>query len=94
LQLMSIYDKSFLRGVPQDSHNTALVEAILAIAQHLHLSVVAEGVETIEQADFLRTRNCDCYQGYFYGRPEPAEAFFRSTLPMGRLPAIPSGSSG
>ncbi|HRY14761.1 MAG: EAL domain-containing protein [Candidatus Competibacteraceae bacterium] len=87
-------DKSFLRGVPQDSHNTALVEAILAIAQHLHLSVVAEGVETIEQADFLRTRNCDCYQGYFYGRPEPAEAFFRSTLPMGRLPAIPSGSSG
>ncbi|MFZ1828226.1 MAG: EAL domain-containing protein [Candidatus Competibacteraceae bacterium] len=71
-------DKSFLRGVPDDSRNTALVEAILAVARHLSLSVVAEGVETVEQADFLRARHCDCYQGYLYGRPEPAEAFLQS----------------
>ncbi|MCB1920611.1 MAG: EAL domain-containing protein [Candidatus Competibacteraceae bacterium] len=87
-------DKSFLQRVPHDAHNTALVETILAIARHLHLSVVAEGVETVEQADFLRTRNCDCYQGYLYGRPEPAETFLRSTLPAGRLPATSDGYPG
>ena len=70
-------DKSFLRGVPDDARNTALVEAILAVARHLHLSVVAEGVETVEQATFLRTRDCDCYQGYLYGRPEPVETFLQ-----------------
>jgi EAL domain-containing protein (putative c-di-GMP-specific phosphodiesterase class I) len=84
-------DKSFLRDIPHDARNTALVEAILAIAQHLHLSVVAEGVETDEQAAFLRMRDCDCYQGYLYARPEPAETFFRSTLPAVRLPMASSG---
>lgn len=71
-------DKSFLRGVPTDPRNKALVEAILSVAHHLSLSVVAEGVETAEQADFLRERHCDCYQGYLYGRPEPIQAFLES----------------
>jgi diguanylate cyclase (GGDEF)-like protein/PAS domain S-box-containing protein len=79
-------DKSFLQGVPGDSRNTALVEAILAVARHLSLSVVAEGVETVEQADFLRTHDCDCYQGYLYGRPQPAEALLQSLNSVKREP--------
>ncbi|MCP5159740.1 MAG: EAL domain-containing protein [Gammaproteobacteria bacterium] len=79
-------DKSFLRGVPDDSRSAALVEAILAVARHLRLSVVAEGVETIEQAAFLKACECGYSQGYLYGRPEPVETFLQSTLPAKRLP--------
>jgi sensor c-di-GMP phosphodiesterase-like protein len=60
------------RPSPDDG---ALVETILAIAQHLHLKVVAEGVETQAQADFLNARAEVLHQGYLYGRPEPAQGF-------------------
>lgn len=71
-------DQSFIRDVPGDPNDVALVEAILAVARHLSLSVVAEGVETEEQVAFLRARGCDLYQGYLFGRPEPAETFLLS----------------
>ena len=51
------------------------MQAILAMARHLGLRVVAEGVETQEQADFLVAHDCDGLQGYLYARPMPLEAF-------------------
>ena len=68
-------DKSFVQDAPTDPDDAALVETILAVAKHLHLKVVAEGVETQEQADFLNARATVIHQGYLYGKPEPAEAW-------------------
>lgn len=66
-------DRSFVQDAPQDPDNAALVETILAVADKLRLQVVAEGVETSEQAAFLNARGWMLHQGYLYGRPEPAE---------------------
>ena len=66
-------DRSFVQDAPQDADNAALVETILAVADKLRLQVVAEGVETSEQAAFLNARGLMLHQGYLYGRPEPAE---------------------
>ncbi len=77
-------DRSFVRDAPIDSNDGALVEAILAVSHHLGLTVVAEGVETLEQLNFLKARGCDIYQGYYHGRPQPVEEFIH------HLPALPS----
>jgi diguanylate cyclase (GGDEF)-like protein/PAS domain S-box-containing protein len=66
-------DKSFINDVPTDADDVALVETILAVAKHMRLKVVAEGVETEEQAAFLNARGQVIHQGYFFGRPEPAD---------------------
>jgi diguanylate cyclase (GGDEF)-like protein len=68
-------DRSFLQGVPTERSSIAIVGAIIALARELELKVVAEGVETAEQLQFLRSRRCDEYQGYFCSRPAPAEPF-------------------
>ena len=68
-------DKSFVQDAPTDPDDAALVETILAVAQHMHLKVVAEGVETEAQAAFLNARAKVIHQGYLYGRPEPAETW-------------------
>jgi EAL domain-containing protein (putative c-di-GMP-specific phosphodiesterase class I) len=64
-------DKSFVQDVPNDPNDVALVETILAMSQHLHLSVVAEGVETAAQFEFLKSRHCARFQGYHFHRPQP-----------------------
>ncbi|THF66411.1 EAL domain-containing protein [Pseudothauera nasutitermitis] len=68
-------DRSFIQDAPSDPNDAALVDTILSIAAHLHLDVVAEGVETEAQAAFLATRAPMLYQGYLYARPEPEESF-------------------
>jgi EAL domain-containing protein (putative c-di-GMP-specific phosphodiesterase class I) len=67
-------DRSFVKGLPQGK-DSAIVEAIIALARGLNLRVVAEGVETKEQLQFLRSLECNEYQGYFFSRPAPPEAF-------------------
>jgi diguanylate cyclase (GGDEF)-like protein/PAS domain S-box-containing protein len=64
-------DRSFVRALPQDGNDTAIVRSILSMARHLGLEVVAEGVEHAEQAVFLRTHGCQRLQGYLYARPKP-----------------------
>jgi EAL domain-containing protein (putative c-di-GMP-specific phosphodiesterase class I) len=66
-------DKSFVQDAPTNPDDAILVETILAVAQHLHLAIVAEGVETGEQAAFLNARGQIIHQGYLYGKPQPAE---------------------
>ena len=66
-------DRSFLMEANADS--VAIVSAIIALGHSLRLSVVAEGVEHERQLEFLRSRNCDEYQGYFFSKPIPAESF-------------------
>ncbi len=68
-------DRSFVGDITSDPEDAALAAAILAMAQSLRLQVVAEGVETVEQADFLRERGCDELQGYLFSRPVPASDF-------------------
>jgi diguanylate cyclase (GGDEF)-like protein len=64
-------DQSFVRGLPLDAEATAIIRAIIGMSESLHLRVIAEGVETLEQASLLRLIGCGEGQGYFYGKPEP-----------------------
>jgi diguanylate cyclase len=68
-------DRSFVCDIPDDKDDAAIVTAIVAMAKSLHLEVVAEGVETREQLEFLRRLGCEIVQGYFYSEPLPFEQF-------------------
>ena len=68
-------DKSFVQDTPGDPNDTAIVQSILSMAKHLGLRVVAEGVETQAQADFLIASECDSLQGYLYSRPVAVDAW-------------------
>jgi EAL domain-containing protein (putative c-di-GMP-specific phosphodiesterase class I) len=62
-------DRSFIEGIPDDPDSRAIVHAMLAVARHFRLKVVAEGIETAEQAEYLRALGCEYGQGYFISRP-------------------------
>ncbi|MDD1016187.1 EAL domain-containing protein [Pseudomonas rubra] len=66
-------DQAFIRGLSEGSEDAAITRAIIAMAQSLDLQVVAEGVETREQLDFLRKQGCNEVQGYLISRPVPAQ---------------------
>lgn len=68
-------DKSFVDELPHCEEDVAIISAVLSLARGLGLSVVAEGVESEEQLDFLATRGCDLIQGYLKGRPVSSTAF-------------------
>jgi diguanylate cyclase (GGDEF)-like protein len=72
LTLLKI-DQSFIKGVPNNPNDCAITAAIIALAHNLGFEVVAEGVEAAEQVQFLASQGCDMVQGYFPGRPLPAE---------------------
>jgi len=62
-------DRSFITNVPEDPSSGSITEAIIAMARSLKLRVVAEGVETRQQLDFLRTHHCGAFQGYLFSKP-------------------------
>ena len=67
-------DQRFVRGLPDNAEDMAIVSAVIQMAHALRISVVAEGVETLAQADFLVDQGCDSLQGYLFGRPmSPAD---------------------
>jgi diguanylate cyclase (GGDEF)-like protein len=68
-------DRGFVQDLPQDPEDAAIVSAIVALGRTLNLTIVAEGVETEPQQDFLTTLGCNSLQGYLLGRPMSADAF-------------------
>ncbi|HKB79918.1 MAG TPA: EAL domain-containing protein, partial [Thermoanaerobaculia bacterium] len=68
-------DAAFVRDLTRNDGDAAIVTAVIGIARSLKLRVIAEGVETEEQLNYLKRRRCDAAQGYFFSRPVGAEAF-------------------
>jgi len=68
-------DRSFVKDLPNNEDDAAIVNAILAVAHSLNLSTVAEGVETYQQRDFIENSTCSSIQGYFLSKPIPADEF-------------------
>lgn len=67
-------DQSFVRNILTDEDDAAIAQTILALSRTLGMDTVAEGVETVAQAEFLRANQCTAFQGYLFGRPQPLEA--------------------
>jgi diguanylate cyclase (GGDEF)-like protein len=91
-------DRSFVSRVPEDAASAAIVSAVVAMSHHLGLKVVAEGVETEEQSDFLRRHRYDELQGFLFSRPQRAKEIEVKIGHLleegraeagGRLPAVP-----
>jgi diguanylate cyclase (GGDEF)-like protein len=82
-------DRGFVRDLERDSDDAAIVSAIVALGQALGLRIVAEGVETDVQQDFLTQLGCDSLQGYLLGHPLPAERFMVDILRAERAAALP-----
>ena len=82
-------DKSFVNGVHTNKDDATIVSTIVAMARSLQLNVVAEGVETHEQAQYLREVKCDLLQGFLYSKPLAAEELLEK-LQGGALPPLPN----
>ena len=85
-------DRSFVKDISEDAHDAAIVGGSIAMAHSLKLDVVAEGVETVQQLDFLREHGCEHYQGFLFAGPMPAEeleAFVQTNAARPQLAAIP-----
>ena len=68
-------DRAFIKDMPENTDDVAIARTIVAMAKSLGLTTVAEGVETVEQLELLKTMGCDQIQGYFFSRPLPADDF-------------------
>ncbi|MEC5160430.1 MULTISPECIES: bifunctional diguanylate cyclase/phosphodiesterase [unclassified Janthinobacterium] len=85
-------DRTFVNDIANDADDAAIVDSIIALAHNLKLRVIAEGVETEAQLDYLRQHGCDEMQGYYFSRPLPPEQFeqmLRQGLRLAPAPALP-----
>jgi diguanylate cyclase (GGDEF)-like protein/PAS domain S-box-containing protein len=81
-------DRSFVREVPVNLDDVAIVRAVISMARSLRLTTVAEGVETEDQMRFLRAEGCDGFQGWLHGRPMPADEFARLVVLRARVATL------
>jgi EAL domain-containing protein (putative c-di-GMP-specific phosphodiesterase class I) len=68
-------DQSFVKDLPDDEDDKTIAKAVIALATSLNLKIIAEGVESKEQKDFLIKNGCENIQGYYYSKPIPADKF-------------------
>jgi diguanylate cyclase (GGDEF)-like protein len=83
-------DRDFVRDIPRDTNDTEITAAVIAMAHKLKLSVVAEGVETEAQVQFLRNNQCDYLQGFLFGAPQPLDLLRERLVAGGRMPSPPT----
>ncbi|MEM7221119.1 MAG: EAL domain-containing protein [Pseudomonadota bacterium] len=86
-------DRSFVMDIPQSEDDVAITSAVIAMAHQLNMRVVAEGVETPEQLNFLRSQNCEYAQGYLFGKPMPLDDLRRLVSSRAPVPAIATGGA-
>ncbi|MEN8141669.1 MAG: EAL domain-containing protein [Thermodesulfobacteriota bacterium] len=90
-------DRSFVMDITSDPHDRAVVEAIVSLSRHLHLKVVAEGVESREQLEFLEKERCHEVQGYYIAKPlatEEFKSFLANERSGKRPPSVGQGEEG
>jgi EAL domain-containing protein (putative c-di-GMP-specific phosphodiesterase class I) len=73
-------DQSFVRDLMTDANDASIARTVITLGHSLGLTVIAEGVETAAQRDFLALQGCDAYQGYLFGRPMPIMEFEKTLL--------------
>jgi diguanylate cyclase (GGDEF)-like protein len=78
-------DQGFVRDIPKDSNDAVIVETIISMAKHLNIKVIAEGVETIEQLEFLKLKGCSIFQGYLFDQPLTAANFAETYLKQDKI---------
>lgn len=76
-------DRGFFDAGEAEERARLIISSVIQMARALHMKVVAEGVETQEQVDFLRSADCDYIQGYFYSTPKPQELYEKMVYPIG-----------
>ena len=81
-------DRSFVQNIPGNADDAAIAQAILAMARSLGIRVVAEGVETAEQLEFLCRHGCDALQGYYFSQPLPADELGALLCKVGCFPLV------
>jgi diguanylate cyclase (GGDEF)-like protein len=80
IQIIKI-DQSFIKGLQESASDVAIVRAVMALAKALSLEVIAEGVETQAQKEILQSLGCNKMQGYYFGKPAPAESCLNISIP-------------
>jgi EAL domain-containing protein (putative c-di-GMP-specific phosphodiesterase class I) len=82
-------DRSFVRDLPNDSEDQAIAQAIISMGKALGMTIIAEGVETVEQETFLRDHACDEMQGFLFSKPLPAREMAELLKAAPRLASPP-----
>jgi EAL domain-containing protein (putative c-di-GMP-specific phosphodiesterase class I) len=87
-------DRAFVLDLDKGQEGAAIAGAVIDMAKNLHLKVIAEGVETEHQRDFLRDHGCDEVQGYLYAKPMPVETMTGLLRERATMAAEPGGPGG